>query len=321
MTTAVVDSSREPHAGRTSLASVIDWSSVGHYDPRRITRFRHNLSTEPLLDIASLRALALRLNSQGLVKFRDPDVVKSTADQFVTLDKHSKGLSLGEAFDRMEDPGSWLAIYNMAQDPTYAPFCANLLKEISDHVGSRDPGMYGADLAVFCSSPPAFTPYHIDQHPVFFFQVRGKKRLNLWDHSDPEVLAPELAEQFLCTKTEGIITYREAIQKKVIEIELSAGEGVYWPATTPHLTHTEDHWITPGDAWSLSFNISYYTAETRRRVYVAALNELMRRHSPLHPRPYGASSVVDAIKYPLGRAFLGVRRLLKGGYLRPEQNI
>jgi hypothetical protein len=47
----------------------------------------------------------------------------------------------------------------------------------------------------------------------------------------------------------------------------------------------------------------------------------MRRHSPLHPRPYGASSVVDAIKYPLGRAFLGVRRLLKGGYLRPEQNI
>ena len=317
---ALAKSGLKSQHGR-SLVDVIDWSSIDNYDPRRITRFRHCLSDEPLLQVDSLRALALRLNESGHVRFKDPEAVPSMRHPFVTGTRHSKGLLLGEAFDRIEDPGSWLAIYQMSQDPTYAPFCAALLQEIQDHVGSVDPGMYGADLAVFCSSPPAFTPYHIDQHPVFFFQVRGRKRLNLWAWDDQEVLPPELAEQFLCSKTEGIITYRDEIQDKVIELELGPGEGVYWPATTPHLTYTEDHWVTPGDAWSLSFNISYYTAETRRRVYVSALNELVRRHTPLAPRPYGASSVMDALKHHIGRAFLGIRRMLRGSYLRPEQHI
>jgi hypothetical protein len=181
--------------------------------------------------------------------------------------------------------------------------------------------MYGPDLAVFLSSPPAFTPYHIDQHPVFFFQVRGKKRLNLWNSLDPEVLPPHLAEEFLCWKTEGIIQYHEAVQSKVIEMELGPGDGVYWPATTPHLTHTEGHWVTPDDGFSLSFNISYYTNETRRRLCVSAFNQILRAHSLLTPQPYGGSTFRDRIKYPLGRALLGVRRMIKGRHLRPEQGL
>ncbi len=313
----------EAAAGQRSAsgASVIDWQSIEAFDPRRITRFNHSLGDEPLLRLDSLRELAKRLNSKGQVKFKSPNAGPSTKDPFITADSHSKGWSLDEAFDRMDDPGSWLAIYQMSEDAIYAELCAGLLEEIRSHVGRTDPGMYGPDLAVFCSSPPAFTPYHIDQHPVFFFQVRGKKRLNLWDPSDPEVLPPEIAEQFLCMKTEGIVKYRDAIQAKVVEIELSPGEGVYWPATTPHLTHTEGHWVTPGNGSSLSFNISYYTNQTRRRVYVSAVNELLRKHSPIRPQPYGTSALRDGVKYPLGRALLGVRRMIKGQYLRPEQKI
>lgn len=307
-------------AKATERTAVIDWSSIPSFDPTRITRFRHSLDREPLLDMTSLRALAKRLQKKNQVKFK-PGKGGKTSDLFLTADSHAEGYDIDQVFDRISAPETWLAIYQMNLDPTYAEFCKKLLAEIDSRVGVRDPGMYGPDLAIFLSSPPAFTPYHIDQHPVFFFQVRGKKRLNLWDSYDHDVLPPELAEQFLCWKTEGIIKYRDAIQAKAFDIELGPGDGVYWPATTPHLTHTESHWIKPDDGFSLSFNISYYTNETKRRLCVSALNQLLRSHSPLKPRPYGDSPLRDKIKYPLGRAFLEVRRILEGKPLRPEQGL
>jgi hypothetical protein len=303
-----------------SLRTAIDWKSIRDFHPTKITRFRHNLDREPLLDVASLRGVAKRLHPEGHVKFK-PAKQGGVKDLFLTEDSHAAGLSIDQVFDRIDDPASWLAIYQLNLDPTYAGLCKRLLAEIDEHLGAEDPGMYGPDLAIFLSSPPAFTPYHIDQHPVFFFQVRGKKRLNLWDSHDADVLPPHLAEQFLCWKTEGIIKYRDGLEKKVIELELGPGDGVYWPATTPHLTHTESHWVTPGDGFSLSFNISYYTDATRRRLCVSALNQLLRKVPATKPHPFGESVLRDRMKYPLGRAFLGVRRLLKGGPLRPEQGL
>ena len=310
----------EPSTGASGLRSAIDWASIRDFQPAKITRFRHNLDREPLLDVSSLRGAAKRLHPKGHVKFK-PAKVGDVKDLFLTEDSHAAGYSIDQVFDRIEEPASWLAIYQLNEDPTYASLCRRLLAEIDEHLGAEDPGMYGPDLAIFLSSPPAFTPYHIDQHPVFFFQVRGKKRLNLWDSHDPEVLPPQLAEQFLCWKTEGIIKYRDEIQKKVIELELGPGDGVYWPATTPHLTHTESHWVTPGDGFSLSFNISYYTDATRRRLCVSALNQLLRKVPAARPHPYGESALRDRLKFPLGRAYLELRRLLKRGYLRPEQGL
>jgi len=300
--------------------TLVDWAGMGTFNPRRITRFRHRLGEEPALELDNLRALAKRVEPQGLVKFK-PSNAGTIGDPFLVAQAHAAGWTMDDVFNRLSDPGMWLAIYEMTRDPEYLPFCERLKREVAAHIEAADPGMYGPDLAIFLSAPPAFTPYHIDQHPVFFFQVRGKKRLNLWDSFDPDVLDPAVAEEFLCWKTEGKVKYREALRAKVVEIELGPGDGVYWPATTPHLTHTEAHWVTPDDGFSLSFNISYYTDETRRRVCVAAVNELLRKRAHLHPHPYGESSTRDALKYPLGRAFLGLRRLVKGTYLRPEQQL
>jgi Cupin superfamily protein len=316
VTTPAIETSRTAPQPPTA----VDWPSVVDFHPAKITRFRHNLDREPLLDVSSLRGAAKRLHAKGQVKFK-PAKAGGVKDLFLTENSHAAGYSIDEVFDRIDDPASWLAIYQLNEDPAYASMCQRLLAEIDEHLGAEDPGMYGPDLAIFLSSPPAFTPYHIDQHPVFFFQVRGKKRLNLWDSHDPDVLPPHLTEQFLCWKTEGLIKYRDELQKKAIEIELGPGDGVYWPATTPHLTHTESHWVTPGDGFSLSFNISYYTNATRRRVCISALNQLLRKLPAARPHPFGESDLRDRVKYPLGRAFLRVRRMLKGGYLRPEQGV
>ncbi|HEY6459098.1 MAG TPA: hypothetical protein VIY73_03075, partial [Polyangiaceae bacterium] len=52
------------------LGAAIDWKSIRDFHPAKITRFRHNLDREPLLDVASLRGVAKRLHPEGHVKFK-----------------------------------------------------------------------------------------------------------------------------------------------------------------------------------------------------------------------------------------------------------
>jgi len=300
-----------------ALKEHITWADIQSFDPEQITPFHHDLASEPLLSLASLRPLANRMYERKEVKFKPPE----PTELFSTRDTHSKGWSIDEAFDRLEQPGSWLAIYHMASDPLYADFCKDLLQELNRHIGRSDPGLHSPDLAIFLSSPPTETPYHIDQHPVFFFQLKGRKLMDLWDSHDPEVVPPAAAEEFLCFQRQGVVRYNEALHSKVVEIELSPGEGVYWPATTPHYVRTQSYWATPGDGISLSFNISYYTAATRKRLCVSAVNRLLRKRSTLHPLPYGKSPLRDNVKYPLGRAYLLARRLITHEYLSKEQKL
>ncbi len=295
----------------------IAWADMRTFNPEEIIPFRHNLANEPLLSLDSLRALANRMYEKRQVKFKPPE----STEEFSTRDTHSKGWSVDEAFDRLEQPGSWLAIYHMASDPLYSDFCRNLLQELDAHIGKADPGLHAPDLAIFLSSPPTETPYHIDQHPVFFFQLKGRKLMNLWDSHDPEVVPPDAAEEFLCFRREGLVRYNDSLRSKVVEIELAPGDGVYWPATTPHYVRTQPYWAKPGDGISLSFNISYYTAATRKRLCVSAINRLLRKRSALHPAPYGKSPVRDNLKYPLGRAYLLARRLITHEYLHDEQKL
>ncbi|MFT3713764.1 MAG: hypothetical protein QM817_39395 [Archangium sp.] len=206
------------------MSTWISWDSMERqFDPRRITRFTHRLHEQPLLQSEALHQLAKRVEQQNLVKFKSPSV-KSTSDLFLTEDRPAAGVTLDDVFGNLSARATWLAIYELTRDPAYVPLCSELLKEIESKVGEKDPGMYGADLAIFLSAPPAFTPYHIDQHPVFFFQLRGTKRICLWDCTDTSVLPPELAEDFLCNKTEGRIRWHDEFKAKAIDFELKAGE-------------------------------------------------------------------------------------------------
>jgi hypothetical protein len=307
--------------GRSSTPSSsggrIDWNSIGRFSPTEILPLRHHLADEPLLSMESLRKLANRMYARKEVRFKPPE----PTDLFISNDQHSDGWSIDEVFDRLEQPGSWMAIYHLTSDPEYADLCRSLLAEIDRHIGSIDPGLHGADLAIFLSSGPTETPYHIDQHPVFFFQLKGRKLMNLWDSRDPEVVPPQLAEEFLCERREGLFRYQEAFQSKVMEFELAPGDGLYWPATTPHYVRTQSYWAKPGDGVSLSFNISYYTKATRRRFCISTLNRILKQRTSIRPIPFGVSPLRDSLKYPFGRAYLLAHRLLKGQYLHPDQKL
>jgi hypothetical protein len=94
------------------------------------------------------------------------------------------------------------------------------------------------------------------------------------------------------------------------ELDCGPGDGLYFPSTAPHMTRSDVSWAKPGDGVSISIGIVFYTDETKRHANIHALNQVLRRFGA-NPRPPGESGL-DGVKYPLGRAVVGLRKRLQG---------
>ena len=136
-----------------SPTTFVDWSSIGQFNPKQITRFRHRLGEEQMLELESLRKLAKRVEPRGLVKFK-PGPGGDIRDRFLVTESHSKGYTMDDVFDRLSDPGMWLAIYHMTEDEQYRPFCARLEQELASHVEPTDPEFTALIWPFSCPRPP-----------------------------------------------------------------------------------------------------------------------------------------------------------------------
>jgi hypothetical protein len=67
--------------------------------------------------------------------------------------------------------------------------------------------------------------------------------------------------------------------------------------------------VKPGDAVSISAAITFYTSVTRKRANIHAANRVLRKlgFNPTFP----GTSAFDGVKYPLGRAIVKTKRMLK----------
>jgi hypothetical protein len=107
------------------------------------------------------------------------------------------------------------------------------------------------------------------------------------------------------------VRLKDGFKERSHEYDVPAGEGVYFPSTSPHMTRTDGAWVRPGDGVSVSIGVNFYTRHTRRMAYVHAANMMLRK-AGLSPRYPGESALVDALKYPLGHAAVLAKRLLRG---------
>jgi len=103
----------------------------------------------------------------------------------------------------------------------------------------------------------------------------------------------------------------ESARERASTFECGPGDGVYFPSTSPHMTHTESSWATPGDGVVISIGVVFYSDLTRRHAYVHTLNGLLRRFG-LQPRLPGQTPWLDRAKAPLGRAVVALRRRFRG---------
>lgn len=267
----------------------------------RMQAIGHNFDQHPLMQLSALSDLAKRLYPHKQCRFIKPGATQTSEFDHESADV--AGRSIDEVFARIEDPGSWIALYNVETDPLYKGFLAEVSDSVRALVENDEPGMYQVGGFIFISAPPSVTPFHIDRENNFWLQVRGQKVMSVFDHRDRDLVSAKERETFIIYG-ENVRLKDPGLLNRARDFRVGPGDGVYFPSTSPHMTRCEAGWAQPGDGVSISIGVVFYTEVTRQHAYVHAFNEFLRRRG-LQPRDPGESAWLDRLKAAGGRALIG----------------
>ncbi len=274
----------------------------------------HTYHRHPLFQVPALADLARELMPLKLCRFPVGGMTQSSA--FNLRSDSDDGRSIDQLFARIDQPGSWIALYDVEVVPRYR----DLLARIIDHVRAPVEAQEGRILLVtgfiFISAPPSVTPYHIDRENNFWLQLHGRKNITVWNNADRTLLPVERVENFIVNRSLAGVTLQDEQMSRGTVFERGPGTGLYFPSTTPHATETTTGWVTPENPLSISIGINFYTAKTRRHAQVHQLNRFVRRFG-INPVPPGNSPIRDRFKAPLGRALVIMRQRLRPDYEPP----
>lgn len=279
------------------------------FSAQRVQAIHHNFHEHPLMQLPELARLAKDLSATNQCRFIQPGRTQGSVFHHAPLDPEGRGID--EVFRHIEVPGSWVALYNVETDPRYREFLAEVTASVRSLVDPQQPGMFNVDGFIFISAPPSVTPFHMDRENNFWLQVKGRKTINVWDHTDRQVVAAEIADRFIVYADLDDVRLRDGFRERSHEFDVGPGDGVYFPSTSPHMTRSDPGWAQSGDGVSISIGVVFYTDETRRRANVHAWNLFLRKFG-LSPRDPGQSGWLDRLKYPCGRALVWVKKTFRG---------
>lgn len=279
------------------------------FSTHRISAIRHDFHAHPMLQLPALQALAHGLAATGQCRFIRPGATQGAP--FEHDAQHPGGRDIDEVFRRIEEPGSWIALYNVETHPAARAFIEEVTRSVLALAGREQPGVHGVGGFIFISAPPSVTPFHIDRENNFWLQVRGRKEMSVWDPADREVVAGADVDRFIATRSLENVRLKEASLARRHVFDVGPGEGVYFPSLSPHMTRSEPSWATPGDGVSISIGIVFFTEHTRRRAHLHFWNHALRRLG-LSPRDAGDSGLVDRLKSRCGRTLLWAKKTFRG---------
>lgn len=257
---------------------------------------QHRLVDHPLLELPRLLELAqwlppkyVRINSGNLPVSATPDQIpKST-------------LSAEEAFRTIGESDTRIMLKKIELHPEYRDLLHACIAELEalGHPCTRS--IWAREGYVFISAPNMITPYHMDPEVNFLLQVRGHKTFHILPGEDRSILSEQDIERFYSGKHKAL-PFQETWMSRANSFDMPPGTGVHIPVNHPH-------WVTTSNEVTISFAVTFQTAETRRRGTVYAVNHYLRRLG-LNPAPYGRSAVRDLLKYQGYRLWSGFRSCL-----------
>jgi ribosomal protein L16 Arg81 hydroxylase len=153
---------------------------------------------------------------------------------------------------------------------------------------------------IFITSPGSVTPYHMDPEHNFLLQIRGTKRIHLFDGRDRSIVSEEDLERHYGGAHRNL-EFRPEYEDKSLKFDLKPGFGLHFPVTAPH-------YVQNGSEVSVSFSITFRTPDIERRSMVHNYNAFLRRRG-LRPAPVGMHPWRDSVKCFNFRAARKLRRL------------
>ena len=279
------------------------------FSTHRVQALKHNYDGHPLLQLDALAELAKALYPTKQCRFIQRDA--TVASSFDHGDADVMGRSIDEVFRRIEEPGSWVALYNVETHPTYQRFLEEVIGQVRPLIERDEPGVFNVGGFIFVSAPPSVTPFHIDRENNFWLQIRGRKTINVWDPTDRHVVTAKDRDGFVVHANLDPVKLKDGYQERSHEFDVGPGDGVYFPSTSPHMTRSEPGWVEPGNGVSVSIGIVFYTDVTRRSANVHAWNLFLRKLG-FEPSDVGTSVWMDRLKYPFGRTFVAFMTAFRG---------
>jgi len=278
---------------------------IGEDFDSRPFEFAHSLTGHPLLQIPSLMELAARTvkSRPGMLYY---DMGEIRVDQRWD-EVPERPFSALESMEQIQDCGAWFLFKKVQQDPEYKEILGEGWQRIKAQLGKDlNARILREDALIFITSPRRIATYHIDRECSFLLQIRGTKKLHVFDRDDRDVLPEEELERYW-TVDHNAPRYRPELQGRATTYILRPGMGVHIPVNFPH-------WVENGDDVSVSLNVNVQFKDTlRANVYRA--NYLLRRLG-FKPTPPGKSPFVDRLKAhcmvpvmatkPLLRRFKGI---------------
>lgn len=275
----------------------------GQFSLRNFGPIRHDFQHHGLMQLPRLAQLARDLMPSRQCRFAAKPLTQTS--EFHHVSRPPDGLGIDEVFERIAEPGSWVALYNVQTDPVYAGFLRQVIACAQPLLAAEGVDVLHITGFIFLSAAPAFTPFHIDRENNFWLQIRGRKILTAFDHRDRGLVPAARVEDFIVHGSLEGVTLSDAGRARGRVFEVGPGDGVYFPSTTPHMTETPVAASgTPN--MSISIGVNFYTDRTRRHARVHQCNRVLRGFG-VQPTEPGISAWRDSWKAPLGWSIAAAR--------------
>ena len=254
--------------------------------------FKHSFNEHHLLHFDQLKSLALRHPS---IRFNSSKLSRSQNLDTVIKDCPPE-TSLKDALNNIQTSNSCIVIREIQKDPQYTALINNLLRDIQTDKKIKPSQMRNINAWVFITSPGGVTPYHRDIETTHFFHIEGKKKFYVWDHHDREVVTQEENEFFHGVSNLKETKYKDQIISKAKTYDLTSGDGLYIPATAPHMVENDF------DTFTVSFSITYMSDDDYKIRRIHKINQILRKFG-FNPKDTNQSTIANFCKL-ITHAFL-----------------
>lgn len=164
---------------------------------------------------------------------------------------------------------------------------------------------------IFISAPPSITPFHIDRENNFWLQIKGRKRISLFDRLDRDVVDGESVDRFIVDRCLDEVKLDDNKLAQAKHFDMREGHGVYFPSTTPHMTETEAGWSDEGFPISVSIGIVFYTDWTRKFAQICQSNVVLRKFG-IVPKYPAVNTFAGSLKAFVGRLLAMFKKKFRG---------
>lgn len=124
------------------------WPLEPDFSMNRINRLKHDFHEHPLLQLSALAELAKYLSPLKQCRFVRPGITQ--ASNFEHDPKDPLGKSIDEVFERIHEPKSWVALYNIETHPVYAALLQKIIDTVRPNIEREQPGCSWSRASFSC---------------------------------------------------------------------------------------------------------------------------------------------------------------------------